>query len=184
MALNATLGDPVSLGVRQQKPDRENGSGNAWPRSEVSRVPSGPTTQENVAGSRGQAPTYQDLLKSPSDERQFAFYTTAQVVRMGLDGTMTNIGQPGIIRSAEPSPDGKYVMIETVHTPFSYLVPVGRFPLKTEIYAMAGSLVKNLNDGPLQESVPYSRDGAPTGPRDFNWRADAPGFGLLYRCSG
>jgi dipeptidyl aminopeptidase/acylaminoacyl peptidase len=173
-ALNATLGTPYywlsdskSLIVKTIPSGR-------GPAVEASRVPSGPTTQENVKGSRGQAPTYQDLLKNPSDEKQFAFYTTSQVVRMGLDGSVTNIGQPGIIRTAEPSPDGQYVMIETVHTPFSYLVPVGRFPLKTEIYAVAGSLVKMLNDGPLQEAVPYSRDGAPTGPRDFNWRADVP----------
>jgi dipeptidyl aminopeptidase/acylaminoacyl peptidase len=139
---------------------------------EVSRVPSGPTTQANVSGQRGQAPTYQDLLKSPSDEKQFAYYTTSQVVRLGLDGQMTNIGQVGIIASADPSPDGKYVMIETVHTPFSYLVPVSRFPLRTDIFATGGTLVKTLNDGPLQESVAYSADGAPVGPRNYNWRAD------------
>ncbi|MFD2937055.1 S9 family peptidase [Spirosoma flavum] len=174
IALNATLGTPYrwvsdskSLIVKTIPTGR-------GPAPELSRVPGGPTTQENVKGTRGQAPTYQDLLKNPSDEKQFAFYTTAQVVRLSLDGTATNIGQPGIILSADPSPDGQYVMIETVHTPFSYLVPVNRFPLKTEIYAIAGSLVKGLNDGPLQESVPYSRDGAPTGPRDFNWRADVP----------
>ncbi|WP_080057302.1 S9 family peptidase [Spirosoma aerolatum] len=172
MALNATLGVPYrwlsdnkSLIVKAVPAGR-------GPAPEVSRVPVGPTTQENVKGARGQAPTYQDLLKNPSDEKQFAYYTTAQVVKLGLDGTTTNIGQPGIILSADPSPDGKYVMVETVHTPFSYLVPVYRFPLKTEIYATGGTLVKTLNDGPLQENVAYSRDGVPTGPRDYNWRTD------------
>ncbi|WP_461129468.1 S9 family peptidase [Spirosoma aerophilum] len=173
-ALNATLGSPYHWVSDSKSLIVKTIPSGRGPAVEVSRVPSGPTTQENVKGSRGQAPTYQDLLKNPSDEKQFAFYTTSQVVRMGLDGSVANIGQPGIIRTAEPSPDGQYVMIETVHTPFSYLVPVGRFPLKTEIYAIAGSLVKTLNDGPLQEAVPYSRDGAPTGPRDFNWRADVP----------
>lgn len=174
LAVNATLGVPYHWVSDSKGLIVKTVPAGRGPAPEISRVPSGPTTQENVKGTRGQAPTYQDLLKNPSDEKQFAYYTTAQVVRMGLDGAATNIGQPGIIQSAEPSPDGKYVMIETVHTPFSYLVPVNRFPLKTEIYAVAGSLVKSLNDGPLQEAVPYSRDGAPTGPRDFNWRADAP----------
>ncbi|GAB3553872.1 alpha/beta hydrolase family protein [Spirosoma fluminis] len=173
-ALNAVMGTPYrwvfdskSLIVKMIPASRGKAP-------EESRVPVGPTVQENVGGKRGQAPTYQDLLKNPSDERQFAYYATAQVVRLTLGGQATPIGQPGIIASADPSPNGQYVMIETVHTPFSYLVPVYRFPLKTEVYAIAGSLVKTLNDGPLQESVPYSRDGAPTGPRDFNWRADAP----------
>lgn len=141
---------------------------------DISRVPVGPTTQANVGGQRGQAPTYQDLLKNPSDEQLFAYYTTAQVVAIDLDGKTTPIGKPGIIATADPSPDGKFVLIETVHTPFSYLVPVSRFPLRTDVFSIGGDLVKTLNDGPLQENVPYSPDGAPTGPRDFNWRADVP----------
>ena len=174
VALNATLGTPFrwvsdskSLIAKTIPADRGKAP-------DVSRVPTGPTTQENVGGKRGQAPTYQDLLKNASDERQFTYYTTSQVVRLSLDGQATSIGQPGIIASADPSPNGQYVLIETIHTPFSYLVPVYRFPLKTDVYAIGGALVKTLNDGPLQENVPYSPDGAPTGPRDFNWRADAP----------
>ncbi|GAB4025018.1 S9 family peptidase [Spirosoma gilvum] len=173
LALNATLGVPYrwlsdnkSLIVKAVPAGRGSAP-------EVSRVPVGPTTQENVKGTRGQAPTYQDLLKNPSDEKQFAYYTTAQVMKLGLDGTTTNISQPGVILSADPSPDGKYVMIETIHTPFSYLVPVYRFPLKTEVYATTGALVKTLNDSPLQETVAYS-DGVPTGPRDYTWRTDVP----------
>jgi dipeptidyl aminopeptidase/acylaminoacyl peptidase len=172
--LNATLGAPYYWVSDSKSLIVKTIPAGRGPAPDISRVPGGPTTQENVKGTRGQAPTYQDLLKNPSDEKQFAYYTTAQVVRMGLDGSTTPIGQAGIIRSAEPSPDGQYVMVETVHTPFSYLVPVNRFPLKTDVYAITGSLVKTLNDSPLQEAVPYSRDGAPIGPRDFNWRADAP----------
>lgn len=173
-AINATLGVPFrwvsdskSLIVKTIPAGRAKAP-------EVSRVPNGPTTQENVSGKRGQAPTYQDLLKNTSDEQQFAYYTTSQVVRLGLDGQATPIGQPGIIATADPSPNGQYVLVETVHTPFSYLVPVNRFPRKTDVYAITGTLTKTLNDSPLQESVPYSRDGAPTGPREFTWRADAP----------
>ncbi len=140
----------------------------------VSRVPAGPTVQENTSGGKGQTPTYQDLLKNPSDQAQFAYYATAQVVKMSLDGTMQSIGQPGIIATASPSPDGRFVLLETVHTPFSYLVPVYRFPLRTEVFGMDGALVKLLNDGPLQENVPYSSDGAPSGPRDYAWRNDTP----------
>ncbi|WP_020606187.1 S9 family peptidase [Spirosoma spitsbergense] len=174
VALNATLGAPYYWVSDSKSLVVKTIAAGRGPAPAISAVPAGPTTQENVGGKRGQAPTYQDLLKNPSDEKQFAYYTTSQVVRMGTDGSVTAIGEPGIIRSAEPSPDGRYVMVQTVHTPFSYLVPVNRFPLKTDIFALSGSLVKTLNDGPLQESVPYSRDGAPTGPRDFEWRADMP----------
>ena len=140
----------------------------------VNRVPNGPTTQENVAGGRGQAPTYQDLLKSPSDEQQFAHYATTQIMRVGLEGQTQSIGQPGLVMTAIPSPDGRFVLTETAHTPFSYLVPVRRFPTRTDVFSIDGILVKALADTPLQESVPYSPDGAPTGPRDYDWRNDVP----------
>ncbi len=173
LALNATLGQPFgwvsdgkSLIVRTLPANRP-----AAPA--LNRVPVGPTVQENL-GKKAQAPTFQDLLKNPDDERQFQYYTTAQVVRLGLDGSVQNIGGPGIIASADPSPDGRFVMLETIQPPFSYLVPANRFPLKTEIFTTTGQPVAVLNNGPLQDNVPYSPDGVPTGPRNFSWRADAP----------
>ena len=173
-ALNATLGsafqwisDSKSL-IAKLIPDGPTTAPAA------NAVPTGPTMQDNSSGKRGQAPTYQDLLKNPSDEKQFTHFTTSQVARLGLDGSVQPLGQPGIIATASPSPNGQFVMIETIHTPFSYLVPVYRFPVRTDVFAIGGQLVKTLNDGPLQESVPYSPDGAPSGPRDFEWRNDVP----------
>jgi dipeptidyl aminopeptidase/acylaminoacyl peptidase len=173
LALNAVLGTPIqwlsdskTLVVRAIPPSR----GAAPP---VSRVPAGPTAQENL-GKKAQAPTFQDLLKNPSDEAQFAYFATAQVMLVGVDGSAKPIGQPGIIEEATPSPDGRMILINTIHKPFSYLVPLYRFPVRTDVFSLDGALVKTLNDGNLQENVPYSPDGTPTGPRDFNWRADVP----------
>lgn len=140
---------------------------------EISRVPSGPTVQEN-RGTKAQAATYQDLLKSPSDEKQFEYYATAQTMKIGLDGTVQKIGEMGLIATAAPSPDGRYVMIEAIHRPFSYLVTVNRFPSKTDIYDINGSFVKTLIDAPLQENVPWGPDAVPAGQRGHNWRNDAP----------
>jgi dipeptidyl aminopeptidase/acylaminoacyl peptidase len=173
LALNAVLGTPMQwlsdskMLVVKAIP---TGRGAA---PAVSRVPVGPTAQENL-GKKAQAPTFQDLLKNPSDEAQFSYYATAQVMLVGLDGTTKAIGQPGIIDDAAPSPDGRMLLINTIHKPFSYLVPLYRFPVRTDVYGTDGALVKTLNDGTLQENVPYSPDGAPTGPRDFAWRADVP----------
>jgi dipeptidyl aminopeptidase/acylaminoacyl peptidase len=140
---------------------------------DVSRVPSGPTVQENL-GRKAAAPTYQDLLKNPSDERQFTYYATSQAAILGLDGSVKPIGPAGLVNSAEPSPDAKYVLLETTHTPFSYLVPAGRFPNKVDVYTADGTLVKTIADTPLADNVPYSPDGVPTGPRNHGWRADVP----------
>lgn len=174
VALNAVVGAPfqwISDSKSLIVKTIPNGRG-ATP--EVSRVPVGPTVQDNTGGKKGQAPTYQDLLKNASDERQFEYYATSQIMRIGLDGSVQPIGKPGIHTGASPSPDGRYVLTEVAHRPFSYLVPLYRFPLRTDVFGIDGTFVKTLSDTPVQENVPYSPDGAPTGPRDFTWRNDAP----------
>jgi len=140
---------------------------------EVSRIPTGPTIQEN-AGTKAQAATYQDLLKNASDEQQFEYYATAEVYRIGLDGSEQKIAPASLVVEASSSPDGQFVLIESVHRPFSYLVTVSRFPKKTEIYSRTGQLVRMMFDSPLQENVPWGADASTIGPRGYNWRNDAP----------
>mgnify|MGYP000266974949 FL=1 len=173
VALNAALGIPYQW-VSDSKSFIVRGiPAERGPAPEISRVPSGPTVQENL-GTKAQAATYQDLLKSPSDEKQFEYYATAQTMKIGLDGAVQKIGNMGLIATAAPSPDGKYVLIETIHRPFSYLVTVNRFPAKMDVFDVAGMLVKTLTDIPLQENVPWGQDAAPSGQRNHNWRNDAP----------
>lgn len=173
VALNAALGIPYQW-VSDSKSFIVRGiPAERGPAPEISRVPSGPTVQENL-GTKAQAATYQDLLKSPSDEKQFEYYATAQTMKIGLDGAVQKIGNMGLIATAAPSPDGKYVLLETIHRPFSYLVTVNRFPSKMDIFDVNGTLVKTLTDVPLQENVPWGQDAAPSGQRNHNWRNDAP----------
>ncbi len=173
LALNAALGSPVSWVSDAQSLIVTAVPASRGAAPEVSRVPVGPTIQENL-GKKGQAPTYQDLLKNPSDEKQFEYYATAQVVKLGLDGSVKNIGQPMLVRDATPSPDGKYVLVESVHRPFSYIVPLRYFPSKVEIFDGNGSSVKMLTDNPLVENAPWGSDATIPFPRNYNWRADVP----------
>ncbi|HEV7517870.1 MAG TPA: prolyl oligopeptidase family serine peptidase, partial [Thermoanaerobaculia bacterium] len=135
-------------------------------------VPPGPVEQE-TAGHAAPARTYQDLLKNGYDEALFEHYATAQLARVGLDGKVTPLGSPGLRRLA-PSPDGKYLLVETVHRPYSYLVPLERFPQRVEVWDASGTLVKEIADLPLREQVPISFDSVPAGPRRIHWRDDAP----------
>ena len=102
----------------------------------------------------------------------FEYYLSAQAVQVNLDGKTTLLGSSGLIKRAEPSPDGKYVLVETLHRPLSYLVPVRRFPYQVEIWDMKGNVVKQIADLPLAEEVPIGRNAVPTGPRSFDWRSD------------
>lgn len=140
---------------------------------EKPEVPVGPVVQETT-GKKAPARTYQDLLGSPYDEALFEYYLNAELARITLDGKLQSLKISGLLRTAEPSPDGAYLLVETIHRPFSYLVPVSRFPYRVAIHDMQGRKVKQVADLPLAEEVPIGFDAVPTGPRNFSWRADAP----------
>jgi dipeptidyl aminopeptidase/acylaminoacyl peptidase len=136
-------------------------------------TPSGPVVQE-TAGKATPGRTYQDLLQGPSDEAPFEHYLASQITLVSLDGRATPVGEPSLHLDAEPSPDGQYLQVETLHRPFSYLVPFRRFPRRIEVWDRSGKLVHRLADLPLQEDASTSFDAVAPGPRDVAWRADAP----------
>ena len=144
---------------RGKRPVREN-------------LPEGPVVQENL-GTMGQAATYQDLLKDPVDEKIFEYFSRSQV--MLWNGTRSaKFGKAGMITDVNPSPDGKYVLVNQLKKPFSYIVPYSSFPNTTEIWDINGNLVKLLLDEPLIENRPRGYDMVLPGPRGYSWRADKP----------
>jgi dipeptidyl aminopeptidase/acylaminoacyl peptidase len=136
-------------------------------------VPSGPVVQES-RGRTAPARTYQDLLQNAHDEKLFEHYFHVQVVRFLLDGQDQSLGEPGIVRSLDPSPSGEFLLVETLHRPFSYLVPATRFPTRTDVWDRDGELVRRIADQPLQDAIPIAFGSVETGRRNVAWRADAP----------
>lgn len=137
-------------------------------------VPGGPVIQES-AGRKAPARTYQDLLEDAYDAELFDHYLTARLARVGVDGKVTPLGEPGVLWSFDPSPDGRYVLAEWLHRPYSYLVPAFRFPKRVEVLdAATGERVREIADLPLQDAVPIAFGSVPTGPREHAWRDDAP----------
>ena len=135
-------------------------------------VPSGPLVQENL-GRRTPSRTLQDLLQNEHDAALFEHHLQSQLVAVSLDGTTRNLGAPAMIVRADPSPDGQYVLVETVRRPFSYIVPEGRFPRRFDVIRTSGEPVRQVAELPLIETVIPDRDAAPEGPRNIDWRADA-----------
>ena len=127
-----------------------------------------------MADLRSSGLSYQDLLKNAHDEELFEHYLQARIVRVDLDGKVEPIGRAGILWSFNASPDGRYLLVEMLHRPFSYLVPARRFPRRVEVWDRGGEVVRQLADLPLQEEVPIAFGSVPTGPRSFGWRSDAP----------
>jgi len=170
-ALNGTLDEPAWVDDRTIVASLiPAGRG---PAPAASPVPGGPVVQENLGGKRP-ARTYADLLASPQDEALFDHYATAELALVSLDGTVTGLGLRGLIGNAAPSPDGRHLLVTTWQRPYSYLVPVNRFPTRIAVLDLTGREVHRVAELPLAENIPIPTGSVRTGPRSVTWRADAP----------
>jgi dipeptidyl aminopeptidase/acylaminoacyl peptidase len=136
-------------------------------------VSSGPILQV-ADGEEAPARTFQDLLKNKYDEDLFAHYMTSQIAMIGLDGKVAEIGKPDLYASVDRSPDDRYLLLEIVRRPFSYLVPAGRFARDIVIWDRSGKPVHEVAKIPLAENIPKGFGAVREGPRSVNWRGDAP----------
>lgn len=175
-ALNGVLGRPFAWSSDSRSLLVNLVPATRGPAPKAPQIPPGPLTQENL-GKRNAARTYQDLLKSPHDEALFEHYATSELASVALDGKLTPIAT-GMVRGFQPSPNGEYVLVQFIKRPFSFAVPLQRFPLRTEIRDArdvdAGKVLKVLSDLALAEDEELDPDAVRKGPRQYAWRGDAP----------
>jgi dipeptidyl aminopeptidase/acylaminoacyl peptidase len=136
-------------------------------------MPAGPVASVSD-GSKSQNRTYQDLLKNPTDEANFEALVTSELVKVNVSGKMEKFKPAAMYAGESMSPDGNYVMITTVHKPFSYIVPMSRFPQKSVVYDKNGKEIKVVNEVPLTEIMPKGFSSVRKGKRSMMWRADKP----------
>ncbi|KAL9437309.1 hypothetical protein AB3S75_023213 [Citrus x aurantiifolia] len=137
-------------------------------------VPLGPKIQSNEQKNIIISRMTDNLLKDEYDESLFDYYTTAQLVLGSLDGTAKDFGTPAVYTAVEPSPDQKYVLITSIHRPYSYKVPCARFSQKVQVWTTDGKLVRELCDLPPAEDIPVCYNSVREGMRSISWRADKP----------
>lgn len=136
-------------------------------------LPKGPTVSVSD-GAKSQNRTYPDLLKNKQDEQNFETLVTSELYKISLSGK-SELFKSGAIYAGESfSPDGNYLMLTTIQRPFSYIVPLSRFPQTTTIYDASGKEVKVVNEVPLTEIMPKGFSSVRKGKRNMSWRADKP----------
>ncbi len=179
LPINANLGDAINwfedgqaLLVKVLPADRKKLIDGA------TAVPTGPTVS-TADGKKAQNRTYQDLLKNPNDEHNFEQLARSTIVRVALDGSVTPFLPTGMYAGINFSPDGAYVLVSQLERPFSYLVPYGRFPEVSTVYAKDGSKVNTVNTVPLIEDLPQGFMATQPGRRNVSWRQDRPAS-LIY----
>lgn len=172
--INANIGNPASWfkdsenillrTLPANKPDLIN---------TLKDIPSGPTVSTSD-GSKSQNRTYQDLLKNKTDEANFESLITSELYKVSINGTKTLFKGAAMYAGETFSPDGNYIMINTVEKPFSYIVTVSRFPITSTVYDESGKLVKVVNEVPLDEIRPKGFMATRKGKRSMGWRNDLP----------
>ncbi len=136
-------------------------------------LPKGPTVSTGD-GSVSQNRTYQDLLKNPTDEANFDALVTSELYKVSLSGKSVLFKPAAIYAGESFSPDGNYLMITTIHRPYSYIVPLSRFPQKSVVYDSNGKEIKVVNEVPLTEIMPKGFSSVRKGKRSMSWRSDKP----------
>lgn len=173
--LNATLGNPITWYKNSNEllvkviPANRKSLINA-----DKAIPDGPIVSTAEEGVVSQNRTYQDLLKNKTDEENFEIIVTSELYTIDLNGTKKLFKAADMYAGESFSPDGNYILLTTIQKPFSYLVPLNRFPMKTMAYTAAGKQVKLVNDIALNEVMPKGFMAVREGKRRMNWRADKP----------
>ncbi|MEK9612752.1 MAG: prolyl oligopeptidase family serine peptidase [Flavobacteriaceae bacterium] len=172
--INATMGSSINwfknstkLFVKLLPKDRED----IIDQSMI--IPTGPKVTENN-GEKAQNRTYQDLIKNPTDAKNFTQLSRSEIYTIDLNGNKSLFLDARMYRRVSVSPNGKYVMVSFVKKPFSYLVPYSRFPTETHVYDMDAKRIKLVSDHPLQEVLPKGFMAVSTYKRNMGWRKDKP----------
>src|SRR5262249_13146811 len=100
----------------------------------------GPGIQETT-GQTGESSTYEtrDTLTTHSEQARFAYCAPSQRALGDADsGAVTPLGTPAIVTNVEPSPDGQYILVTTIHKPYSYVTTCPNFPHDVELWDRSG----------------------------------------------
>jgi len=136
-------------------------------------LPTGPIIS-STSGAKSQNRTYPDMLKNQNDEINFENIITSELYKVSLNGTATLFKEAAMYAGERISPDGNYIMLTTIQKPFSYVVPLYRFPSKTVVYDARGKEIKTVNEVPLNEIIPKGFMAVRKGKREMAWRNDKP----------
>ena len=136
-----------------------------------SNIPPGPLIQENL-GSKKPTRTYTNLLKNTHDEILFEYYLTSTLEKITLQGNRNQLIPDSLISEAIPSPDSNFILISSIHKPFSYQVPAARFPKTIYVIDNSGNQIYQVANLPLDEERSIKFDAVRKGRRRTSWRSD------------
>jgi dipeptidyl aminopeptidase/acylaminoacyl peptidase len=86
--------------------------------------------------------TYADLMTDSLEADTLKHFTTGQLALVDAsNGAVTEIGEPKMYASIDPSPTGDWFIVNATEEPFSYLFPFSSFPSRQVIIGIDGKEV-------------------------------------------
>lgn len=137
------------------------------------RVAEGPIVQQSLAR-KAAVRTYQDMISDRYDEDIFDYYVQSQLLKVDLEGNIAEMSKTGVIWYFSISPDARFVLVNHIQKPYSYIVPFSRFPQTMEVIAMDGERVYLVAEVPVADNIPQGFGATRTGRRSVQWRNDHP----------
>jgi dipeptidyl aminopeptidase/acylaminoacyl peptidase len=173
VALNPLLGTPVRWLPDQERLLIRRIPAGRGPAPEPPAIPAGPKVVEGGGGSARSTYEARNLLQTAHDDALFEYYTTSELALVDpARSEVESLGDPAPYKTAEPSPDGSYLLVERLVGPWSHEVAWWRFASEVEVWDAGGELVATVASLPVADEVPVH--GEPVGPRSVSWRATAP----------
>jgi dipeptidyl aminopeptidase/acylaminoacyl peptidase len=125
--------------------------------------------------------TFPSLIEGRHEEKLLEYYITGQLVKIDTEtGVNTPVGEPAMIRSVDASPDGEYVLVQTVQTPFSNVVPLSWFGWYEVIWDLEGNTLATVRTSEARMGIPDQEPVEDYGRSQVQWRPDGNGLSLLY----
>lgn len=135
-------------------------------------IPAGPEIQEGKGASSRSTYESRNLLETAHDDALFSYYASSELVIVDPEtAALQTLGPPAAYTTADPSPDGRFLLVERLLEPWSHAVPWWRFASELEVWDAGGKRVAAVVSLPLADQVPIH--GVATGPREVSWRATA-----------
>ncbi len=139
------------------------------------QVPTGPQVRITTPD-KNRLRTYPDLLEGPHEKALVEYYSTGQLAVVDVRRRRARtLGQPAMIREIEVSPDGNYLRVSTMQTPFSYIAPTRQAGTKDELWTMEdGAIVALLSEQEVRDGTSTDSTASDADPdkRNFAWRPD------------
>ncbi|WP_282167720.1 alpha/beta hydrolase family protein [Shewanella japonica] len=130
-------------------------------------------SQLHISSTEDKAPqsrTYKNLLNTPEKQRHFSLIALSQLLKIDRQGKSQTIGQPGSIYNFAISPDGNYLLIESLPASPSSNLPLKKWGREYLIVnLLTGKHVHQLRKLGDKPNIVNAKDKVAQGARGVQW---------------